>query len=38
MVRNKEAFNPNALIEYQQKYKEKKIKQLKKKIELLEAA
>ncbi|NJO92608.1 MAG: IS110 family transposase [Chloroflexia bacterium] len=38
MVTNKEAFNPNALLEYQQKYKEKKINQLKKKIALLEAA
>jgi transposase len=38
MVLNKEAFNPNALLEYQQKYKQKKINQLKKKIALLEAA
>ena len=38
MVANKEAFNPQALEQYQQKYKEKKINQLKKKIALLEAA
>jgi transposase len=38
MVSNKEAFNPLALYEYQNKYKEKKINQLKKKIALLEAA
>ena len=38
MVTDKEAFNPKALIDYQQKYKEKKINQLKKKIALLEAA
>jgi hypothetical protein len=38
MVTNKEAFNPKALEEYRQKYKEKKINQLKKKIGLLEAA
>lgn len=38
MVLKKEAFNPNALSEYQQKYKLKKINQLKKKIALLEAA
>lgn len=38
MVANKEAFNPLALYEYQKKYKEKKINQLKKKIALLEAA
>jgi len=38
MVANKEAFNPQALIDYQYKYKEKKINQLKKKIALLEAA
>lgn len=38
MVRNKESFNPNALQEYQQKYNQKKINQLKKKIALLEAA
>lgn len=38
MVVNKKAFNPKALDDYQQKYKEKKINQLKKKIALLEAA
>jgi len=38
MVANKEAFNPKALEDYQQKYKEMKINQLKKKIALLEAA
>jgi transposase len=38
MVGNKEDFNPKALGDYQQKYKEKKINQLKKKIALLEAA
>jgi transposase len=38
MVLKKEAFNPNALIEYQYIYKQKKINQLKKKIALLEAA
>jgi Transposase IS116/IS110/IS902 family./Transposase. len=38
MVANKEDFNPKALEDYQQKYKEKKINQLKKKIALLEAA
>jgi transposase len=38
MVANKEAFNPKAMEDYQQKYKEKKINQLKKKIALLEAA
>jgi transposase len=38
MVANKEAFNTKALEDYQQKYKEKKINQLKKKIALLEAA
>jgi len=38
MVANKEAFNPKALEDYQQKYKQKKINQLKKKIALLEAA
>lgn len=38
MVANKEAFNPTAILDYQQKYKEKKINQLKKKIALLEAA
>ena len=38
MVTNKEAFNPKALVEFREKYKEKKINQLKKKIALLEAA
>ena len=38
MVANKEAFNPKALDDYQQKYKEKKINQLKKRIAQLEAA
>jgi len=38
MVSNKEAFNPSALNDYQVKYNEKKINQLKKKIALLEAA
>jgi len=38
MVANKEAFNPKALQDYHQKYKEKKINQLKKKLALLEAA
>jgi len=38
MVLNKESFNPAAIEDYQQKYKEKKINQLKKKIALLEAA
>ena len=38
MVANKQAFNPIAMEDYQKKYKEKKIKQLKKKIALLEAA
>jgi transposase len=38
MVANKEAFNPKALEDYQKKYNEKKINQLKKKIALLEAA
>lgn len=37
MISNKEAFNPKALDAYQRQYKEKKIKQLKKKIALLEA-
>jgi transposase len=38
MVSNTEAFNPKALEDYHQKYKEKKISQLKKKIAFLEAA
>lgn len=38
MVCNQEAFNPKALEDYQEKYKQKKINQLKKKLALLEAA
>lgn len=38
MVVNKEAFNPKALEDFQKKYKEKKINQLKRKIALIEAA
>jgi hypothetical protein len=38
MVKNKEAFNISAVKIYQQKYKEKKINQLKKRIAILEAA
>jgi len=38
MVSNKESFNPAAIEDYQKKYKEKKINQLKKKLALLEAA
>lgn len=38
MVSNQEAFNPSALVSFQNKYKEKKINQLKKKIAKLEAA
>jgi len=38
MVANQEAFNPTALLDFQQKYKEKKINQLRKKIAKLEAA
>jgi transposase len=38
MVSNKEAYNPNLLIEYQDAYKQKKINQLKKRIAQLEAA
>jgi len=38
MVSNKEAYNPKAMEDHQQKYKEKKISQLKRKIEQLEAA
>ncbi len=38
MVDNQEAFNPKALEDYQHKYKEKKINQLRKKIAQLEAA
>jgi hypothetical protein len=38
MVSNQEAFNPKSLTDYQNKYKEKKIMQLKSKIALLELA
>ncbi len=38
MILNQEAFNPKALVDYQQKYKQMKINQLKRKLELLEAA
>ena len=38
MVADKQAFNPKALEDYQQKYKQKKINQLKRKLEILEAA
>lgn len=38
MVSRQEAFNPKALEDYQEKYKQKKISQLKKKLQLLEAA
>lgn len=38
MVSNKDEFNPDALLQFQQKYKEKKINQLKRKIALLEVA
>ena len=38
MVSTQEAFNPKALEDYQEKYKQKKISQLKKKLQLLEAA
>ena len=38
MVLNKEAFNPQALADFHQKYKDKKINQLKKKNASLEAA
>jgi transposase len=38
MVKDKEAFNPKALLDFQEKYKRKKIIQLKKKIAHLEAA
>ena len=38
MISNQEAFNPKALEDYQEKYKQKKISQLKRKLELLEAA
>lgn len=38
LVANQQVFDPKALIEYQEKSKQKKIKQLKRKLELLEAA
>jgi len=38
MVASQEAFNPKALEDYQEKYKQKKINQLKRKLQLLEAA
>ncbi len=38
MVSSKEAFDPKALVEYQKINKQKKINQLKRKLELLEAA
>jgi len=38
MVANQQAFNPKALEDYQEKYKQKKINQLKKKLQLLETA
>jgi len=38
MILNQEAFNPKALVDYQQKHKQMKINQLKRKLELLEAA
>ena len=38
MVANQQAFNPKALEDYQEKYKQKKINQLRKKLQLLEAA
>ena len=38
MVANQQAFDPKALEEYQEKYKQKKINQLKRKLQLLEAA
>jgi len=38
MVSNREAFNPEAMGNYQEKYKQKKINALRKKLELLEAA
>jgi transposase len=38
MVSKKEAFNPSALVDFQEKFKEKKINQLKRKIAKLEAA
>ena len=38
MISNKTKFNPTELIEYQERYKQKKISNLKKKLQLLEAA
>ena len=38
MVANQESFNPKALEDYQEKYKQKKINQLKRKLGLLQAA
>ena len=38
MVINQKKFNPQAILDYQQKHKEKKIRQLKKKLASLEAA
>jgi transposase len=38
MVANQQAFDPKALEEYQEKYKQMKINQLKRKLEQLEAA
>lgn len=38
MITKQESFNPKLLEEYQQKYKEKKINQLRKRLQLLEAA
>lgn len=38
MVSGQQAFNPIALIEFQEKYKQKKISQLKRRLELLQAA
>lgn len=38
MIADQQAFNPKALEDYQQKYKQKKINQLKRKLDLLEAA
>ncbi|MBS4012775.1 MAG: hypothetical protein KGZ97_03300, partial [Bacteroidetes bacterium] len=38
MIINQQSFNPNALLEFQQKYKQKKINQLRMKLAKLEAA
>ncbi len=38
MILNQQAFNPKALLDYQQKYKQMKINQLKRKLQLLEAS